>query len=247
MSEYCLDDETEEDLQRGGLRILQKKNGFRFGLDTVLLSSFARVRPGERVLDMCSGCGVIPILLLAKTEGRDFTGLELMPDMADMAARSVKMNGLEDRIHMINGDCREAGQLFGEASFDVVTCNPPYLKGGGPVSEDTEKAAARHEIYLSLSELAGQTFRVLKPHGRLYMVHRPERLAEILSTLSGSRLEPKHLRFVFPDREKDASLILIEAVKNAGAGLKVEPPLFVYAAPGEYSDEVAEAYGPGQG
>ncbi len=243
MSEFCRDDETEEDLQRNGYGILQKKEGFRFGLDAVLLSSFARVKPADRLLDMGTGCGVIPILIEAKTGCRDITGIEIMPETADMASRSVRMNGLEDRIHIVNGDCREAGQLFGEASFDVVTCNPPYLRDNGPVSGDPVKAAARHEIYLTLDEMAASASRVLKSHGRSFIVHRPERLAEIFAVLRKYRLEPKRLRSVHQTAGSPASLILIESRKDAGEGLEIEPPFIVCAADGTYSPEAAEVYG----
>ncbi len=243
MSEFCHEDETEEDLQRNGYRILQKKEGFRFGLDAVLLSSFVRAGQNDRLLDMGTGCGVIPILLEAKTGCSDITGLEIVPGIADMAARSVKMNGLEDRIQIINGDCREAGHLFGEASFDIVTCNPPYLKSGGPVSNDPVKAVARHEICLSLDEMAREMYLVLKPHGRAYIVHRPERLAGILGTFMKNRLAPKRIRFVHPRIDSPASLVLIEARRDAREGLKTEPPLIVYSASGGYSDEAALDYG----
>ncbi len=243
MSEYCREDETEDDLMRNSYRILQKKDGFRFGLDAVLLSSFAVAGPKDKVLDMGTGCAVIPVLMAAKTGGRDFTGLEIQPAIAGMAQRSVAMNGLEDRIQIINGDCREAGQLFGKASFDIVTANPPYLKDDGPAGENPQKALARHEIALKFSDLARESEKVLKPHGRFYLVHRPERLPEIMDTLISYSLAPRRLRLVYPDIASAAVLFLMEARKGAAADLYVEPPLIICERPGEYSAEVKAIYG----
>ncbi len=241
---YLREDECFEDLQRGGRRIIQKSAGFRFGMDAVLLSGFARVRPGERVLDLGTGTGVIPILLEAKTQGGHFTGLEILADMADMAARSVACNGLREKIHIVRGDLREAGRLFGAASFDVVTSNPPYMDGGrGLMSPAAARAAARHEILCTFEDVARETAKVLKTGGRFYLVHRPRRLPELIETMRRYRLEPKRLRTVHPFAGKEANMVLIEAVHGGGPQLRIEAPAVIFREPGVYTDEIREIYG----
>ena len=180
--------ERLDELHRNGYRIIQNSRKFCFGMDAVLLSGFARVKPGERALDLGTGTGIIPILLRGKTEGRDFTGLEIQEESADMARRSVAYNHLEESVSIVTGDIKEAAALFGAASFDVVTCNPPYMTGNhGLVNPEQPKAVARHEILCTLEDVVGQTARVLRPGGRFYLVHRPFRLAEILTLLEIGR------------------------------------------------------------
>lgn len=240
----CKSDERIDDLQRNGYRIIQKKQGFCFGMDAVLLSGFAWVKEGERALDLGTGTGIIPILLEAKTEGTDFTGLEIQEEVADMAARSVRLNGLEERIRILTGDIKEASRLFGRASFDVVTSNPPYMVNQqGLQNPDLPKAISRHEVLCTLEDVARETALVLKPGGRLYLVHRPRRLVEIFSVLRQYRLEPKRMRMVHPFADREANMVLIEAVKGGGAMLKVEPPVIVFQAPGVYSEEIRTKYG----
>ena len=159
--------ERLDELHRNGYRIIQNSRKFCFGMDAVLLSGFARVKPGERALDLGTGTGIIPILLRGKTEGRDFTGLEIQEESADMARRSVAYNHLEESVSIVTGDIKEAAALFGAASFDVVTCNPPYMTGNhGLVNPEQPKAVARHEILCTLEDVVGQTARVLRPGGR---------------------------------------------------------------------------------
>ena len=187
--------ERLDELHRNGWQIIQNSHKFCFGMDAVLLSGFARVKTGERVLDLGTGTGIIPILLRGKTEGRDFTGLEIQEESADMARRSVAYNHLEESVSIVTGDIKEAAALFGAASFDAVTCNPPYMTGNhGLVNPKQSKAIARHEILCTLEDVVGQTAKVLRPGGRFYLVHRPFRLAEILTLLVRYKLEPKWIR-----------------------------------------------------
>jgi tRNA1Val (adenine37-N6)-methyltransferase len=243
-SNVCREDERIDDLQRNGYHIIQKKNGFCFGMDAVLLSGFATVKKGERAIDLGTGTGIIPILLTAKTEGEHFTGLEIQSEVADMAARSVRLNGLEDRLDIVQGDIREASRLFGKASFDVVTSNPPYMTDThGLKNPDLPKAIARHEVLCTLEDVVREASLLLRTGGRLYMVHRPRRLAEIISVLRQYNLEPKRMKMVHPFIDKEANMVLIEAVRGGGVMMNVEAPVIVFQAPGVYSEEIVTTYG----
>ena len=236
--------ERLDELHRNGYRIIQNSRKFCFGMDAVLLSGFARVKPGERALDLGTGTGIIPILLRGKTEGRDFTGLEIQEESADMARRSVAYNHLEESVSIVTGDIKEAAALFGAASFDVVTCNPPYMTGNhGLVNPEQPKAVARHEILCTLEDVVGQTARVLRPDGRFYLVHRPFRLAEILTLLVRYKLEPKRMRLVYPFVDKEPNMVLIEALSGGKSRITVEKPLIVYKKQGVYTDEIYDIYG----
>lgn len=243
MEELLRPGERVDDLQRKGYRIIQNGRLFCFGMDAVLLAAFAGVKRGERMLDLGTGTGVIPILLEARTEGTFFAGLEICEASADMAGRSVKLNGLEDKISIIRGDIREADRIFPPASFDVVTSNPPYMTAShGLVNPNPEVAAARHEILCTLEDVVSQAARLLKPRGRFYMVHRPFRMAEIIRTLGRYRLEPKRLRLVYPFADKEPNMLLVECLLYGRPRVKVEPPLIIYEKPGVYTREVRELY-----
>ena len=236
--------ERIDELHRNGYQIIQKTGAFCFGMDAVLLSGFARVKPGERVLDLGTGTGIIPILLEAKTEGEHFTGLEIQEAMADMAKRSVLLNHLEHMVDLKTGDIKEAGRIFGGASFDVVTTNPPYMNDShGLKNPDMVKAIARHEVLCSLEDVVREAAKVLKPGGCLYMVHRPHRLIEIITELTKYRLEPKRMKLVYPFVDKEANMVLIEAAKGGKSMLKVEKPLIVYREQGVYTEEIYDIYG----
>ena len=231
------DGERLDELQRNGYRIIQDPKRFCFGMDAVLLAGFARVKPEERVLDLGTGTGIIPILLEARTKGKCFTGLEIQPESADMAKRSVALNGLQERIRIVTGDIKEANRLFGGGSHHVVTCNPPYMiDHHGLKNPQQPKAIARHEILCTL-EVLREGAKTLRPGGRFYMVHRPFRLAEILTCLCGYGLEPKRIRFVHPYTDREPNMILIEALKGGRQGMTVEKK------PGIYMDEIYEIYG----
>ncbi|MCI8861147.1 MAG: tRNA1(Val) (adenine(37)-N6)-methyltransferase [Lachnospiraceae bacterium] len=236
--------ERLDELHRNGYQIIQNSQKFCFGMDAVLLSGFARVKAGERALDMGTGTGIIPILLRGKTEGCSFVGLEIQEESADMARRSVIYNHLEDSISIVTGDIKEAAALFGAASFDVVTCNPPYMTGNhGLVNPEQPKAIARHEILCTLEDVVRQAAKVLRPGGRFYLVHRPFRLAEILTLLVRYKLEPKRMRLVYPFVDKEPNMVLIEGLSGGRARITVEKPLIVYQEQGVYTDEIYDIYG----
>ncbi len=238
------ENERIDDLQRNHYKIIQNPGRFCFGMDGVLLSGFARAGKGDRVLDLGTGTGIIPILMEAKTNAAHFTGLEIQPESADMAVRSVKLNGLEDKIEIITGDIREADSLFGAASFDVVTCNPPYMtEHHGLTNPQEPKAIARHELLCTLEDVISRSSRLLKPGGNFYMVHRPFRLTDILVLLRSYRLEPKRMKLVYPYVDKEPNMVLIEANRGGRARLRVEKPLIVYRERGVYTDEIYEIYG----
>lgn len=238
------ENERIDDLQRNGYRIIQDPDRFCFGMDAVLLSGFAAVKDGARVLDLGTGTGIIPILLEAKTGAAHLTGLEIQADSADMARRSVALNGLEEKIDIVTGDIKEAGRIFDAASFDVITCNPPYMIGRhGLKNPEDAKAIARHEILCTLEDVAEQTAKLLKPGGKFFMVHRPFRLAEIMVTLKKYKLEPKRMQLVYPFVDKEPNMVLLEAARGGRPRMTVEKPLIVYREPGVYMTEIYDIYG----
>ena len=240
----CGEDERIDDLQRNGYRIIQKKKGFCFGMDAVLLSGFAQVKEGEVAVDLGTGTGIIPILLEAKTMGKHFTGLEIQEEVAEMAGRSVRLNQLENRVDIVRGDIKEASRLFGKASFDVVTSNPPYMNDNhGLKNPELPKAIARHEVFCTLDDVCREASLLLKSGGRFYMVHRPHRLAEIITALKTYKLEPKRMKLVHPFVDKEANMVLIEAVRGGRSMMKVEAPIIVYREPGVYTREIYDVYG----
>lgn len=240
----CGEDERIDDLQRNGYRIIQKKKGFCFGMDAVLLSGFAQVKEGEVAVDLGTGTGIIPILLEAKTKGKHFTGLEIQEEVAEMAGRSVRLNQLENRVDIVRGDIKEASRLFGKASFDVVTSNPPYMNDNhGLKNPELPKAIARHEVFCTLDDVCREASLLLKSGGRFYMVHRPHRLAEIITALKTYKLEPKRMKLVHPFVDKEANMVLIEAVRGGRSMMKVEASIIVYREPGVYTREIYDVYG----
>ena len=235
--------ERLDDLQRDGLRLIQNPSWFCFGMDAVLLSAFAQVKKEDVCLDLGCGNGVIPILLAGKTQGKSFTGLEIQSDIAEMAERSVRGNGLQDRVKIQEGDIREAVSVLGAAVFDVVTSNPPYMTGAhGLLNEADHKAVARHELKCSLEDLIDSATRLLKPGGHFFMVHRPFRLAEIMHCMVSHRLEPKRMRMVYPYVDKEPNMVLIEGVRGGNSRITVEKPLIVYKEKNVYTDEVKRLY-----
>lgn len=238
------ENERIDDLQRNHYRIIQDPDRFCFGMDAVLLSGFARARQGDVVLDLGTGTGIIPILMEAKTKAAHLSGLEIQPDSADMARRSVKLNGLEKKIEIITGDIKEAESLFGAASFDVVTSNPPYMtEHHGLTNPDAPKAIARHELLCTLEDVIFQSSRLLKPGGNFFMVHRPFRLVDIFVLLRQYKLEPKRMKLVYPFADKEPNMVLIEANRGGRARMTVEKPLIVYKEPGVYTEEIYDIYG----
>lgn len=238
------ENERLDELQRNGYRIIQNPEKFCFGMDAVLLSGFAKVKPGEMVLDLGTGTGIIPILLEAKTKAAHLTGLEIQRESADMARRSVELNGLSLKIDIVEGDIREADRIFGSASFDVITSNPPYMiDEHGLKNPEAPKAIARHEILCTLEDVIGQAAKLLKPGGHFFMVHRPFRLADIITTMSRCRLEPKRMQLVYPFSDKEPNMVLIEGVRGGRPRMTVEKPLIIFESPGVYTQEIREKYG----
>ena len=236
--------ERIDDLQRNGYKIIQDPCRFCFGMDAVLLSGFARADKGDQVLDLGTGTGIIPILMEAKTEASHLIGLEIQEESADMARRSVALNGLEKKIDIVTGDIRQADKLFGKSTMDVVTSNPPYMIGQyGLKNPDSEKAIARHEVLCTLEDVVKAAAALLKPGGNFFMVHRPFRLTEIMTCLSKYKLEPKRMRLVYPFVDKEPNMVLIEANRGGRSRLTVEKPLIVYKEQGVYTDEIYEVYG----
>ncbi len=236
------DRERLDDLEISGLHIIQSPDKFCFGMDAVLLSGFAYAGRGERVIDLGTGTGILPLLLYAKTEAAHFTGLEIQEESADMARRSVAGNNIEN-IDIVEGDIKSVSKYFKSQSFDAVTSNPPYMAANhGMVNKDAPKHIARHEVLCTLDDVTSAATYLLKPSGRFFMVHRPFRLAEIFESLRGHRLEPKRMRLVYPGIDKEPNMVLIEAVKHGRARLSVERPLIVYDENGRYTEEMMRDY-----
>ena len=237
-------DERLDDLQIKGYKIIQHPDKFCFGMDAVLLSGFATVNEGEKALDLGTGTGILPILLEAKYSGDRYTGLEIQAESVEMARRSVLYNDLQEKIDIIEGDIKEASVIFGKASMDVVTSNPPYMTNHhGLKNPNDAKAIARHELLCSLEDVVRESAAVLKPKGRCYFVHRPSRLVEIFEAMRKYRIEPKRMRLVYPYVDKEPNMVLVEGVRGGRPQLTVESPLIVYDAPGKYTEEILEIYG----
>jgi len=238
-----LENERLDELHRKGYKIIQDPNRFCFGMDAVLLSAFANVRKKERVLDIGTGTGIIPILMEARYGGESYVGIEIQEDVADMASRSVKYNNLEDKISIDNSDVKDALKLYGFGFFDVITTNPPYMTvDKGIVNPNDTKALSRHELSVTLEDIVSISSKLLKNKGRFYMIHRPARLVEIMNVMRKYNLEIKRIRMVHPYIDKEANMVLIEAMHDGKPFLKVENPLIVYEKSGEYTKEVMDIY-----
>ncbi len=236
--------ERLDELQRNGYRIIQNPEKFCFGMDAVLLTGFAHAKETDVLLDMGTGTGIIPLLMEAKYKLSHLTGLEIQPESADMAARSVALNDLSHKIDIVTGDIKEADKYFKSASFDCITCNPPYMIGEhGLQNPDAPKAIARHEVLCTFEDVANQAAKLLKPGGHFFLVHRPFRLAEIITTLTKYKLEPKRMQLVYPYVDKEPNMVLIEAVRGGKPRMTVEKPLIVYKEPGVYMPEIYDIYG----
>lgn len=236
-------DETLDDLQNG-YYLIQKKEGFRFGVDAVLLADFAALKKTDRVLEMGTGTGIISILLHAKKNPGSITAIEIQEEMAEMAQRSAAYNGLEDRITILHMDLKDASERFGKASFDAVVTNPPYMKlGSGIINPSQKQATARFELSCSLEEVIHSAYEILKPGGRFFMVHRTDRLVDIITAMRNKKIEPKRIRFVHSGIGKKPHLLLIEGMKGGRPELKFMDPLYIYDDKGKYTNEIHDIYG----
>ncbi len=237
------DDERIDDLQYKNLKLIQKEKTFSFGVDAVLLANFTDVSKGDHVLDIGTGTGIIPILLAGKTEADKIVGLEIQLDMVEMAERSILLNNLSNRVKVIHGDVKKAEDYLDVAGFDVVVTNPPYVKKeSGIKNANASLSLARHEITCTLEDVIKVSSRLLKMHGQFAMVHRPQRLVDIIYLLRYYCLEPKYIRFVHPAPYKKANLVLIKAIKGGRSQLNMMEPLYVYDEKGNYSDEINIIY-----
>ena len=236
--------ERLDDLQCNGLYLIQDPDKFCFGIDAVLLSNFVKVKKNGHVVDLCTGSGIVPMLLSAKTGAKKITGIEIQSDIADMARRSVSYNKLDEKIDIINDDISNALKYINNCSVDSVCVNPPYMKDTTAIKNpDLPMAIARHELLTDLETVINIASKLLKESGKFFMVHRPSRLSEIFTSMRQNRIEPKRLRFIHPYIESKANLVLIEGAKGSGVWLDVEPPLVVYKDQHVYTDEVLKIYG----
>lgn len=241
---FVKEEETLDDLQLNGIHIIQKRNGFRFGVDAVLLANFAEVKGNHSVMDLCTGTGIVPFIIKGKKNPKHISGIEIQEEFVEMANRSVKINNLCDQIKFIKGDLKDKKLLKSLGRFDVVTVNPPYkLNNAGILNDEDRRAIARHEIMCNLEDVIEASRLLLKDNGKLYMVHRPERLADIFCLMRKYKIEPKRVRMIHPNSKKAANIVLVEGQRDGGAFLKWEAPLYVYDNNGEYSNEINKIYG----
>lgn len=238
------EDETLEDLQLSGLSVIQKKDGFRFGIDAVLLSDFAKDIRAFEMLDMCTGCGIVPVLLSGKTNIPKIFGLEIQEEVFEMAKRTVELNDLSERVFYEKGDIKEGHKIYGKRRFSLITCNPPYMpKGTAVENELTEKVIARHEVLCTLEDVIKSASELLKQQGHLVLVHKPTRLADILCLMRQYGIEPKRVRFVHKKTDAEPSLVLVDGAFKGGRELRILPPLYLYNEIGEETEELKRIYG----
>lgn len=237
-------DETLDDLQIKDIRIIQKKQGFRFGVDAVLLANYAKVKRNQTVIDLCSGTGIVPFIIEGKKEPKSIVGIEIQEDMVEMANRTVLYNEFQGKIKFINEDLKNVEVLKKMERVDVITVNPPYkLKNSGIVNEFDKNAIARHEICCNLEDVIKAARILLKDNGSFFMVHRPERLADILCLMRKYKIEPKSIKLVYPNTKKPPNIVLIEGKRDGGEFLKWENSLYIHKDNGDYTEELNEIYG----
>ncbi len=236
------ENERVDDLELSGLKIIQNKDWFSFGVDAVLLSDIVEDCPNGKLLDLCTGNAIIPILLSKKANFGKIIGVEIQEQVAEMANRSIELNDLQDKITINCIDLKELPQDYYN-KFDVVSVNPPYFKGrAGVVSDNSVKMNSRHEILCNLEDVFVATKKVLKNKGSLYMVHRANRIVDVFELARKHALEPKKIRFVSPDADSAPNLVLIKFIKGAGSELTIVKPLCVYNKDRSYSDEILDIY-----
>ncbi|MNB66956.1 N5-glutamine S-adenosyl-L-methionine-dependent methyltransferase [compost metagenome] len=237
-----LPSERVDDLLTHNLHIIQSDEVFSFSMDAVLLARFASIPPRGRVLDLCTGNGVIPLLLTTRTSAK-LEGIEIQPRLADMARRSVAMNDLQEKITIHEGDLRTMHETAGYGVYDAITVNPPYMPlNGSDLKMNTHQAMARHEIGCTLEDVIQAAVRLVRTGGKVSMVHKPQRLADIISLMRKYRLEPKNIRFVHPRAHLEANMVLIEAARDGKPEVRVQPPLIVYTDDNQYCPEIMDIY-----
>ena len=244
MNNLIKENERIDDLQINNLKIIQNNNGFCFGIDSVLLTDFARtIKNNSSIIDLGTGTGIIPILLTAKIKAKKIIGIEIQEDVAEMAQRSITLNNLEEKIEIINGDIKEIDKKFGKGKYDVIITNPPYIKNNtGLKNENNSKLISRHEIECTIEDIARVSNSLLKDKGEVYMVHRPDRLCDIFNVMRENKVEPKEIQLVYSHLEDEANLVLIKGVKCGKPSLKVLKPLIVYNENNEYTEELLKFY-----
>ncbi|MGL5617298.1 MAG: tRNA1(Val) (adenine(37)-N6)-methyltransferase [Sarcina sp.] len=238
------EDESLDDLQLDSIHIIQKKEGFRFGVDAVLLANFANVKSKHSVIDLCTGTGIVPLIIKGKRKPNKIVGIEIQKEFVEMANRTKEINSFGDDIDFIEGDLKDGKLIKSLEKADVITVNPPYkLQNAGILNPTDKLSIARHEVMCTLEDVIASSRKLLKDNGRLYMVHRPERLADIFCLMRKYKIEPKRVRMIHPNTKKAANIVLVEGQRDGGAFLKWEPPLYVYDEKGNYSKEINEIYG----
>ena len=237
--------ERVDDLERNGYRLIQNPEVFCFGIDAILLAHFARVsNHKQKILDIGTGTGIIPIVMHAIYQKGHYTGIDIQEQMIEMANRSVMLNEIEADVQMKTVDIKEYKEHFNSGEFDIITCNPPYMKGDcGLKNEHPSKTIARHEVACTLEDIISAASYMLKYGGKMCMIHRPHRLVDILATMRQYKIEPKVMRMIYPKQGKEPTMVLVEGVKNGRPELRVQAPLIVYNEDGTYTDEINEIYG----
>lgn len=250
MKENLKENERIDDLQYKGLKIIQNTKGFCFGIDSVILSDFAKnIKKGSKVVDLGTGTGIIGLLLCKKTELKEIVGVEIQKEVAEMANRSIKLNKLEDKFKILNTDINKIfeDKLLEKNKFDVVVMNPPYKeKGTGKINEVDSKIISRHEVKATLSDFIKVASNLLKDKGEIYIVHKPERMPDIIQKMRENKIEPKEIKTVYANKKTEASLILIKGIKGANKFFKILEPLYIYEENGEYTKEIKEIYNIGE-
>ncbi|MCM3786477.1 tRNA1(Val) (adenine(37)-N6)-methyltransferase [Neobacillus mesonae] len=236
--------ERLDDLLTQDLRIIQSDEVFSFSMDAVLLARFAGLPKRGKILDLCTGNGVIPLLMSTRTKA-SIEGIEIQPRIADMARRSVMLNDLGDQIFIREGDLRELAAVAGYGVYDAITVNPPYMPlNGSDIKLNKHQAVARHEIHCTLEEVIKACMHLVRTGGKVSMVHKPQRIGEIITLMRQYRLEPKRIRMVHPKADKEANMVLIEALRDGKPDVRMLPPLIVYNEKGEYCKEIMDIYYP---
>ncbi|MCD5410750.1 MAG: tRNA1(Val) (adenine(37)-N6)-methyltransferase [Clostridiales bacterium] len=242
MDEYLKENERIDDLQTKGFRIIQNSKGFCFGIDAVLLANYVSLKKNAKVVDFGTGTGIIPILIAAKSTTSKIEALEIQVEAADMARRSVVLNNLEERINVLNIDLKLADKYLKINSFDVVTTNPPYMHANGVVNMEEAKTISRHEVKCKLEDVVKMAAKLLKHNGKFYMIHRPQRIVDIILYCRKYKLEPKKLQFIQPTREKKPNLLIVECTKAARPEVIVLDPLIIYDEDRNYTKNVVNMY-----